>query len=261
MNLSRKFRTIVIGSSSFLVILALWQTATALSLVKPFFLPGPLQVAVTIYHLFVDQGFINDIAISSFRIGLGFGLACILAIPLGMAIGLNKWAQQATEPLIDFIRYTPVPAFIPLFILWFGIGELEKIMVIGTSVFFQLVLMVANSVSQTPREIIDSARTMGASRWQVVTKVIFPLGKPRIYDDMRVSIGWAWAVLMMAELVGSTSGIGFVIIQAQRLLRTTTVIAAIITTGAIGLGIDIILKKMYLVYFPWAKKIEHDIES
>jgi len=261
MKISNKAIIVLLGSTAFLTILGLWYGVTATKLVKPFFLPGPLSVFRTIYQLFTTEHFLTDVIISGFRITLGFAIASALAVPLGMAIGLNKTAQRATEPLIDFIRYTPVPAFIPLFILWFGIGETEKIMVIATSVFFQLVLMVANSVSQTPRELIDSARTLGANPWQVVRKVIFQMGKPRIYDDMRVSIGWAWAVLMMAELVGSTSGIGFVIIQAQRLLRTPIVISAIIVTGTIGLGLDIILKRMYLVYFPWAKKIEHDPES
>jgi NitT/TauT family transport system permease protein len=255
---SPKLRQILIGSLGFFLILGIWHAVTTAGLVKDFFLPAPKEVFTMIYRMLTVQGFLGDVGISSLRIALGFTLASALAIPLGMAIGLNKTAQDAAEPLIDFIRYTPVPAFIPLFILWFGIGELEKIMVIAVSVFFQLVLMVANSVSQTPREIIDSAKTLGAGRWQVIRLVIFQLGKPRIYDDMRVSIGWAWAVLMMAELVGSTSGIGYVIIQSQRLLKTSTVIAAILITGTIGLGIDIILKWLYAKLFPWARKIEHE---
>ena len=150
-------------------------------MIADFFLPSPLAVFEAISRLFSQGNFISDIGISLFRILIGFGVAVILAVPLGILIGLNRRAEALIEPVVDFIRYTPIPAFIPLFILWFGIGELEKIVVIGVSVFFQLVLMVSNSVSLTPRDIIDSARTLGASRWDVLTKVVYPYSKPRIF--------------------------------------------------------------------------------
>lgn len=220
-------------------------------------MPSPSEVIEATVRLFSQGNFISDIGISLFRILIGFGVAAVLAVPLGILIGLNRRAEALIEPVVDFIRYTPIPAFIPLFILWFGIGELEKIVVIGVSVFFQLVLMVSNSVSLTPRDIIDSARTLGVSRWHVLTKVVYPYSKPRIFDDLRVSMGWAWAGLLIAEIVGSTSGIGFVIIQSQRLLQTGNVIGAIIIVGILGLTIDLIFKLLYKMFFPWAPKIRH----
>ena len=126
---------------------------------------------------------------------------------------------------------------------------------ISASVFFQLVLMVANSVSHTPREIIEAAETLGASRWQVLARVVYPFAKPRILDDLRVSMGWAWAGLVLAEIVGSTSGIGFVIIQSQRLLQTTQVIAAIVVVGALGLVSDYAFKVVHRSLFPWVPRI------
>mgnify|MGYP001612173548 CR=1 FL=1 len=248
---------IALAFLSFLIVLGVWWFVTSFGLIADFFLPSPLAVFEAISRLFSQGNFISDIGISLFRILIGFGVAAILAVPLGILIGLNRRAEALIEPVVDFIRYTPIPAFIPLFILWFGIGELEKIVVIGGSVFFQLVLMVSNSVSLTPRDIIDSARTLGASRWDVLTKVVYPYSKPRIFDDLRVSMGWAWAGLLIAEIVGSTSGIGFVIIQSQRLLQTGNVIGAIIIVGILGLTIDLIFKLLYKMFFPWAPKIRH----
>lgn len=248
---------IALAFLSFLIVLGVWWFVTSVGLIADFFLPSPSAVIEAIVRLFSQGNFISDIGISLFRIFIGFGVAAILAVPLGILIGLNRRAEALIEPVVDFIRYTPIPAFIPLFILWFGIGELEKIVVIGVSVFFQLVLMVSNSVSLTPRDIIDSARTLGASRWHVLTKVVYPYSKPRIFDDLRVSMGWAWAGLLIAEIVGSTSGIGFVIIQSQRLLQTGNVIGAIIIVGILGLTIDLIFKLLYKMFFPWAPKIRH----
>lgn len=248
---------IALAFLSFLIVLGVWWFITSVGLLADFFLPSPSAVIEAIARLFSQGNFISDIGISLFRILVGFGVAAILAVPLGILIGLNRRAEALIEPVVDFIRYTPIPAFIPLFILWFGIGELEKIVVIGVSVFFQLVLMVSNSVSLTPRDIIDSARTLGASRWHVLTKVVYSYSKPRIFDDLRVSMGWAWAGLLIAEIVGSTSGIGFVIIQSQRLLQTGNVIGAIIIVGILGLTIDLIFKLLYKMFFPWAPKIRH----
>lgn len=248
---------IALAFLSFLIVIGVWWFVTSVGLIADFFLPSPSAVIEATVRLFSQGNFIRDIGISLFRILIGFGVAAILSVPLGILIGLNRRAEALIEPVVDFVRYTPIPAFIPLFILWFGIGELEKIVVIGVSVFFQLVLMVSNSVSLTPRDIIDSARTLGANHWHILAKVVYPYSKPRIFDDLRVSMGWAWAGLLIAEIVGSTSGIGFVIIQSQRLLQTGNVISAIIVVGVLGLAIDLIFKWLYKMFFPWAPKIQH----
>jgi len=252
---------VIFSLTSFAVLILIWWLVTEFGLVKEFFLPNPIKVVGAVFTLFVEGNFIKDIGISLFRILAGFFAAVLLGIPIGILIGLNKKAEALIEPPVDFIRYTPIPAFIPLFILWFGIGELEKIIVIAASVFFQLVLMVANSVALTPKQITESAETLGATRWQIITKVIYPFSKPRIFDDLRVSMGWAWAGLILAEIVGSTSGIGFVIIQSQRLLQTHNVIGAIIIVGILGLISDYIFKRLYKKNFPWAPKIENNVKA
>lgn len=252
----KKLKYISSATLSFAALLGAWWLVTGLELVKDFFLPTPPRVAHAIVDLFAAGNFITDVGISLLRILVGFGAASLLAIPLGILIGVNKRVEAFIEPVVDFIRYTPIPAFIPLFILWFGIGETEKIVVIAFAVFFQLVLMVANSVSFTPGQIIDSTRTLGATRAEVVWKVIYPYAKPRIFDDLRVSMGWAWGGLILAEIVGSTAGIGSVIIQSQRLLQTAKVMGAVIVVGLLGVLSDYIFRWLYKINFPWALKID-----
>ena len=245
----------LLAAGSFLLVLLIWWFITSHGFVPDYFLPAPVVVFGAIINLFVSHGFLSDVIITIMRITIGFIIATILAIPVGFAIGLNRKASAFLEPMIDFIRYTPITAFIPLFILWFGIGEGEKIIVIVSSVFFQLVLLVANSVAATPKKYVDSARTLGATTDQIITTVVLPNALPRIVDDLRISIGWAWAVVTLAEIVGSTSGIGYVIIQSQRLLQTANVMAAIIVIGVLGLATDAAFRWVYAASFPWAPRI------
>lgn len=248
---------ILLGAIPFLAVCALWSAVTYGGFVQPFFLPTPTALARGLWTLFTERGFALDVLISIGRVLAGFLIAVILAIPLGIAVGLSRKMEAIIEPIVGFIRYTPTPALIPLFILWFGIGETEKIIVIAQSVFFQLLLMVANAVAATPKEIIESARTLGAGRWQIVRGVILPFVKPRIYDDLRISVGWAWSALMAAEIVGASSGIGLVIVEAQRLLRTPNVMGGILVIGMIGLVTDTAMKSLYPILFPWAPKLEN----
>lgn len=250
-----------IGLVSILVVLSGWTFISHLKFVPYYFLPSPLEVMQAFYEMLTQGNLVNDILTSCYRVITGFIIATMLAIPFGIAMGLSKKVERLTEPLIGFIRYTPIPAFIPLFILWFGIGEVEKIVVIGASVFFQMVLMVANSVLKVPLELIQSAQTLGATNTQIVTKIIWPYIKPNIWDDMRINLGWAWSGLILSEIVGSTSGLGYVIIQSQRLLQTPNVIAAIIIIGLLGALGDAVFKKLYIYLFPWAPKLNSNAQS
>ncbi len=246
--------SILLAVIPFILVFIVWILVTNSGLIKPFFLPGPLSVLKAGIDLFVNGNFLNDIIISIIRILTGFFIGIALAIPVGVLLGSNKKVEMTFEPIIDFVRYTPIPAFIPLIILWFGIGETEKMIVIAASVFFQLVLMVANSVSHIPDEMVQFAKTLGLSKTEIVFKILFPYSWPQIFDDMRVSMGWAWTSLLIAEVVGATSGIGYVIIQSQRLLKTENVIFAIIIVGILGITIDLIFKYSQKILFPWYKK-------
>jgi len=247
-------KNILIVLSPFLIIILVWYLITRYGSIQSYFLPNPVSVFKAGFILFKENNFLNDVLFSLVRIFLGFTAGTILAIPFGLLIGSNKRIEMFLEPVIDFVRYTPIPAFVPLLILWLGIGETEKIVIISASVFFQLVLMIANSVSQVPGDMIQFGKTLGLNKVGVVGKIILPFSWPRIVDDMRVSLGWAWSSLLIAEIVGSTSGIGFVIIQSQRLLKTENVIFAIIIVGLLGILFDQLFKVTQRLLFPWFRK-------
>ncbi len=248
-------KNLLVILSPFIFILLIWYLVTLYGNVQSYFLPGPLAVFRAGFTLVRDDNFINDIFVSLTRIFLGFALGAALALPFGLLIGLNRKAESLIEPIIDFVRYTPIPAFIPLLILWLGIGEVEKIVIIAASVFFQLVLMIANSVSRVPDDMIQFSKTLGLTKSMVILKVILPFSWPRIIDDMRISLGWAWSSLLIAEIVGSTSGIGFVIIQSQRLLKTDNVIFAIIVVGVLGIVFDQFFKAVRKIFSPWFERL------
>jgi len=239
------------GFAPFIAVLLLWALAVAAGAVKPFFLPSPVAVAQAIFDLFFKYAFWQDVLVTMLRVSVGFAISAVFALPIGFAMGLNTAAKAFLEPFIDFIRYTPTPAYVPLFILWFGVGELEKTVIIFSVVFFQLVLMVASSVSLVPREIREFATVLGVKKKSLFLEVILPHASPRILSDLRISMGWAWSGIMLAEIVGSNSGIGYVIIQSQRLLLTQNVIAAIIVVGIIGVAIDSCFRWVDANYFYW----------
>ena len=172
-------------------------------------------------------------------------------MPLGLLIGINKHAEAAIEPFIDFIRYMPVAGFIPLCILWLGIGDAQKIAIIFIGTFFQLVPMVMNATSSIPAAYLDTSRTLGAPDLYILRRVIVPNALPDIYDALRVCIGIAWTYLVVAEIVAASTGIGHVIIEAQRYLKTSHIFVGIVTVGILGLFTDYLFKVMRSKLFPW----------
>jgi NitT/TauT family transport system permease protein len=159
--------------------------------------------------------------------------------------------QALLEPLTDFIRYMPAVAFIPLVMLWVGIDEGSKIAIIFIGTFFQMVLMVAEDVRRVPMAQVEAAQTMGASRRELIEKVILPSAKPALLDTLRVTMGWAWTYLVVAELVAASSGLGYSILKAQRFLQTDKIFAGIMLIGIIGLVTDQAFRWAHRRAFPW----------
>jgi NitT/TauT family transport system permease protein len=159
--------------------------------------------------------------------------------------------QAVLEPLTDFIRYMPAVAFIPLVMLWVGIEESSKISIIFIGTFFQMVLMMAEDVRRVPLAQIEAAQTMGATRGESLKLVIFQAAKPALLDTLRVTMGWAWTYLVVAELVAANSGLGYSILKAQRFLQTDKIFVGIILIGLIGLVMDQLFRLAHRRAFPW----------
>ncbi len=243
----------ILSLSSFAILLTIWSILTYGGFVDALFLPSPGRVFRAGVDLFVDFGFTDDILNSVYRVLLGFIIAAIVGVPLGLIMGTFNVAEALTEPVVGFIRYMPASAFIPLFILWLGIGDLEKIAIIFVGSFFQLVLMVAVVAKNVRTDMLETAYTLGAKRFQVIRRVLLPASLPGILDTLRIIVGWAWTYIIVAELVASASGIGYMIISAQRMLRTGSIIFGILTIGTLGLITDYFFKWLHQKLFPWVE--------
>ena len=260
-------RRIALGLTlaSFGVIVGVWSLLSYTGLLESvgivkegqteFFLPSPSTVASSLYSMFAEQDFAADVWASTYRIVLGFLLASAIAIPLGIAIGSFRAAQAFFEPAIAAVRYMPASAFIPLLIIWFGIGNMEKVAVIFIGTFFPLTLMIADVSANVPKELLNISYTLGASRWQVFRRVLLPACWPGVIDNLRIGIGWAWTYLIVAELVAASTGIGHVILTASRFLETERIIGGIITIGVLGLLTDAFFRWLYQLLFPYTERV------
>ena len=221
---------------------------------RPFFLPSPSDTLSSLIRLVQNGSLLRDLATSLGRVAGGFLISLIIALPAGLAIGLSKRADALIEPTLNAVRYVPPSAFIPLAILWLGIGEAEKLFIIVIGIAPYLVLLITDAVMAVRREFIESAVTLGADNVQLITRVILPSALPAIWDASRVMMGAAWTFLIIAEIVGASSGLGHMMVEAQRFLKTSTIFAGIITVGAIGLVTDALFKLGYRALFPWTEK-------
>jgi NitT/TauT family transport system permease protein len=243
---------VALGLTFFALFFAAWAAVTFSGFVSKTFLADPLAMLRSGWTLLAHEGFAKDIAYTIWRVVGGFVLAAFLAVPLGVAMGAYKGIEAFFEPFVSFARYLPASAFIPLLILWAGIGEAQKLAVIFIGSFFQLVLMVALAVGGTRRDLVEAAYTLGAGDWGIVKRVLIPATAPQIAEILRLVLGWAWTYVIVAELIGASSGIGHMITDSQALLATDQIIFGIITIGAIGLVSDWGFKRANRSLFQWA---------
>jgi NitT/TauT family transport system permease protein len=244
---------VLLGISFFVLFVAVWAIATLGGFVSKTFLADPLTMVKSGYTLLTEMGFAKDIGMTVWRVLGGFVLAALLALPLGVLMGAYKPIEAFFEPFVSFARYLPASAFIPLLILWVGIGEAQKLSVIFIGSFFQLVLMFAVTVGNTRRDLVEAAYTLGSSDTSLVKRVLIPGAAPEIAETLRMVLGWAWTYVIVAELIGASSGIGHMITDSQALLATDQIIFGIIVIGLIGLASDILFKQLNRRLFPWAQ--------
>src|SRR5262245_56476856 len=241
-----------LGIAFFVLFVAAWAFATVGGYVTPTFLADPGTMVREGWELLAKHGFLRDIGMTIWRVTGGFMLAAMIAVPLGIAMGTYKAVEAFFEPFVSFARYLPASAFIPLLILWAGIGEAQKLLVIFIGSFFQLVLMVAVTVGGTRRDLVEAAYTLGARSGGIVRRVLLPSSAPDIAETLRLVLGWAWTYVIVAELIGASSGIGHMITDSQALLDTGQIIFGIVVIGLIGLVSDYAFKQLNRRLFPWS---------
>nr|WP_239651549.1 ABC transporter permease [Neosynechococcus sphagnicola] len=231
---------------------SLWWLIASSGVVAPLFLPSPGQVGGALQRLWSNGSLLKDSTASLMRVLCGFSLAALISIPLGILMGTFTSVRSLAEPLIGIVRYMPAPAFIPLLILYFGLGETPKILLISIGTLFFNTLMVMDAVKFVPKELIETTYTLGGRRRQVLLQVITPYVLPNIIDACRVNMAASWNLVIVSELVAATEGLGRRISVAQRFLRTDEIFAGLITIGLIGLMLDLLFRLLSRVACRWA---------
>jgi NitT/TauT family transport system permease protein len=236
--------------------LLLWSILSYGGFVKAIFLPTPTQVLITGWELFREDGLVKDILASTIRVLLGFLAAAIVSIPLGLMMGSFHSIEQLFNPFVSAVRYMPVAAFMPLIVIWAGIDETAKVLIVFLGIVLYNVTMIVDGVKAIPDEVLNAAYTLGANRVVLLSKVIFPAALPSILNTLRVNIAGAWNFLIIAELIAASEGLGFRILRSQRYLQTDRVLFCIMIIGIIGLATDFALKQLAGVLTPWAEEGE-----
>ena len=243
---------VILGIGFFVLFIGLWALVTYGGMVQPLFLASPGKALEAGWMLFTEYNFIGDIGMTVWRVLGGFVLAALIAVPLGLMMGAYKPVEAFFEPFISFARYLPASAFIPLLILWAGVGEAQKLSVIFLGSVFQIVIMVAVTAGATRVDLVEAAYTLGARSSGIVKRVIIPAAAPQVMESLRLVLGWAWTYVIVAELIGAQSGIGHMIMDSQRLLDTGQMIFGIVVIGLIGLITDFLFKALNRRLFRWA---------
>ena len=234
--------------------LLLWWLVTTFGNVDPKFLPSPGKVLEAFGRLWSTRELLKDTVASLWRVGVGFLLAVFLSIPVGVLMGSFASIRALLEPLFGLMRYMPAPAFIPLLILYLGIGEGPKITLIFIGVFFFNSLMVMDTVKFVPKELIEATYTLGGNRNQTLLQVIFPYVLPGIIDACRINLAAAWQLVIVSELIAATEGLGRRISVAGRFLRTDEIFVGLIVIGVIGLSFDLLFQYLLRVSCKWASQ-------
>lgn len=251
--------TLKVGLLTFAVLVGVWWTAAARGWVSPVFLPSPGQV-LKAAGLLIDQGYAGSTlgahaAASLGRVFAALVLTALVAIPTGVLIAVSPVGRGILDPLVEFIRPLPPLAYLPLIIIWFGIGEPSKVLVIGLAMLAPIAISTASGVRQASRSQINAARALGASQAQVLRHVLLPAALPQILTGIRIALGAGWTTLVAAELVAAARGLGYMIQSAAQFLVTDVVIAGILVISALAFGFEIALRIVERVFTPWARHL------
>lgn len=236
-----------------LILLVAWWWVTASGMVRPLFLPSPQAIVMEAWRQ-IETGILwRDATVSIYRIGAGWLAATVLAVPIGILMGNFRLVEGTLEPLISTVRYMPVVALIPLSILWAGIGDTQKILILFIGTFFQQVLMIMNNTKSVDMTLIRAGQTLGFSNAEILWRIVLPASMPAIWDTLRITMGWTWTYLVVAELVAAQDGLGRRIMDAQRYLATHTIIFGTIFIGLLGLVTDYLFKLGGRKMFGWSE--------
>ena len=239
-----------------IALFALWWVATHLGWIRDLFLPTPERIITSFADAWKGdiQGgkpLTEHFWWSLYRVFAAFVLACVTAIPVGIAMGVSRIARGIFDPPLEFYRPLPPLAYLPLIVIWFGIEETAKIVLIYLACFAPLAMAARAGVRSVTIEQINAAYSMGASKWQVILHVVIPAALPEILTGMRIAIGFGWTTLVAAEMVAATAGLGQMVLNASNFLRTDVVIMGIVVIGVVAYLFDLLMRRVERTLVPW----------
>jgi taurine transport system permease protein len=251
--------TTLISAVTIVVIVLLWWLASHFRWVPPLFLPTPEVVFERLYESaagkLTDAPLAEHFGWSMFRVFTAFIAACVTAIPVGVAMGVSRILRGIFDPPIEFYRPLPPLAYLPLIVIWFGIDELSKVLLIYLACFAPLAMSARAGVRSVSQEQIHAAYSMGATKQQVIWHVVVPAAMPEILTAMRIAIGFGWTTLVAAEMVAANKGLGQMVLNASNFLRTDIVIMGIIVIGVVAYLFDLLMRYIEHLVVPWKGKI------
>ena len=254
-KLGRSLPTRWISALTLIALLALWWLATAAGWVEPLFLPSPADILAKAWVLltqgYMDASLWQHLGASLGRIGLALAAATLTAIPVGIAIGYNRIARGILDPLIEFYRPIPPLAYLPLIVIWCGIGELSKVLLIYLAIFAPIAIATATGVRTVDPAKLRAAQSLGASKAQLIRHVILPSALPDILTGIRIGLGVGWSTLVAAELIAATSGLGFMVQSASQFLVTDVVVLGILLIALIAFALEMGLRALQRKLVPW----------
>lgn len=243
-----------LGLAIWVIFFGLWELSTALRWTNPLLVPPPHAVVSAGYTLLVEEGFFFDIVDSVVRIVVSFSIACGIAVPLGILMGSFRRIEAFVNPLVSAWRYLPAPSFVPLLLMWFGTGEGQKIALLFIGVVWFLITLIMDHVKNVRTELIETSVTLGGSRRQVLWTVVIPAALPDIVTAMRQMLAVSWTYLVIAEIVGASTGIGAMMMRAKRFIHVDEIMAGIVFIGLLGLIFDFLFRFAHPVLFPYRAK-------
>lgn len=250
----------IIGGAVAAVLMIVWSALTFTDVIPPTTLPSPADLLAAIPTLHAEKFMLANAFVSLFRITLGFALAAIVAVPLGILMGAFSPIRAAIQPLIGPLRFLPIAAVVPIFIFWFGLGEEMKVMLLFIGTFVYLLPLVVETVDQVEDVYLKTAATLGASKSQVIMTVLVPASLPAIFEALRVLFGIGWTYVMLAEFVSDESsgfgygGIGYLINNLRRYGTLSEVLVCVLLILFIGIVVDLLMGWFGRQLFPWAER-------
>ena len=234
-----------------LAIFVLWLAGSTFGAWNRFLIPSPLDVLNACYHLLGSGELTRHVAVSLGRVAAGFTLAFLLAFPLAALLGMQRQYYGWVQPTLEFVRHIPPLAAIPMLILWFGIGEAPKLIVVLLATFFPIFLNTLHGVTQCDERWIEVGKSFRFSRWSIFRRIILPAALPSMLVGMRLGLGYSWRAIIGAELIAASSGIGYMILDAEQLSRPDVVVLGMLIIGIVGSFVDWLFFRLAKNYTPW----------